>query len=1739
MIDLATLGVIVDASQAGQAAAELNRFTAAGEKADNTNDRLTASSKKASASLREEASAATASAAAANATAGAFQNLNNQQLMAQRNAKLTANQMLNLSYQINDVVTGLISGQKPMMIFAQQGGQLFQIMQQGPGGLGGSMAALAKLIGPVGFGFAGLAVVMGTVAAAAANYDSAQKGLERTTYGMGQATGLAASQLNELAAQAASTGDISVAAARAMTSEYIRMGIAGSEVFTGLITLSRDYAAATGLKAKEANEELGESFADPIKGVETLNSRLNLLDDQTSQYIQTLVREGEIERAQMILLDELSKKVSNASDHVNIFAKAWHNVATGASNAWEALGKGSMRLFGDTGDANRAKAYSGFGYNPALEQVRASDEAAKREREANKAREEGIRLSRLAGEAARDLLPKEEKINKIRSQKVLIEKAVAKGQMDAATAARALAAADQQIADLQKVKGADAAGKKKQNEYQSAVKEAETYLANLKQERLEVGKTADQVKELRAERAAAKAPTEALAKAIRENGKALASEVEEHNRSLMMQRIANDEAQRRVQITAASYEAAKQEILAKGLKNEQTEREIRLLADAYAAGQKMTEELQFEASLLTMSTDARRVAVAERELETAGIRRGTAAWLEYRDAYVAASVKKQGEAFNIQEATAYLQLLNEVEQRTRSAAAGMADAFGDVGKSIGDMTVVFAEYAKNKEAISVKLAADEKKYAGDSVRLERARREASQAATAADLQSFGDLAGAAKSFFGEKTAAYRALEVAEKGYRAVQMGLAIKAMIMDKTETGSTVAQNAIKATSHGVVAVARALASLPFPLNLAAGAATAAAVAALGIHIAGGSRSGSAGPSAATTQASQGAGTTLGDSKAKSDSITKASEAALKNSNKDLEYSNQMVRSLRNIEGSIDTVAALISRQLGVAGGAFDTSGLGLGTTRNKGILGALPLIGGLFGSKTTTELLDQGLMFDGQSIADILANGLNGQSYQSTQSTTKKKLFGVTTSTKIRTNTASSALDADLENQLGLLVASLRDGVLAAATSLGVEGAAAVLDAFQVDIGKISFKDLTGEEIEAELNAVFGKLGDQLAGSAVPAVMDLQKVGEGAFATLVRVAREYQVVDVTLQSLSMTFGATGTASLKARQALVDLMGGLDNFTESAQFFAENFLTEAERMSPIITAVNNELSRLNLSHVNSLEGYKELVKGVDLTTETGRTMYAALMELAPAFFKVTEYLNELNGVAKAVDDDPSAIRSLRIRLMELDDALYGTNTAVAARREDELKTLGPLSQELQKLVWAREDEAAATERARQASSEMASLQIRLANAQGNTALAKQLQRTQELNNAANNAARAMLMQIYAAEDYQEAINAWQARVDAARDVVSEAYERESRALQTAADRLRNVSKSLNEFNRSLAAGELGGVSLAERFRVVSEEFDRVSALAASGDVEAMEQLEKLGREYLEVARDIRSNGAEYAGDVAKVRNATEAAEKAAVEGATVAEQQLEQLKKQVEGILQVNESVISLKDAIAQYYAALNAPKGGAGGAASGVGTTGGKYGGYAFDASSREDLKDGKFLPGDMWDPDFHDDLRRKLDAQRQATADMGYDAWAAQQNAIYDEGQDWLDSMWGGYKGAYKDAQDRMGGDIYKYDPNFRPGATEDAWRSAAGFATGGSFEVGGSAGRDRNYVGLRLTKGELVNVKRGDAANENSAMLDEMRSLASTMVKLHRSTEQMAVNIAIMNRRDQKWDFDGMPETRDVG
>ena len=801
--------------------------------------------------------------------------------------------------------------------------------------------------------------------------------------------------------------------------------------------------------------------------------------------------------------------------------------------------------------------------------------------------------------------------------------------------------------------------------------------------------------------------------------------------------------------------------------------------------------------------------------------------------------------------------------------------FGSAGKAMGGVVSVFDKMLERQE-----------KY-NDLVKLgfkdEAERAAAQQRNSRLQINQYANLVSSAKGFFKQGTTGYKVMGAAEKAFRLVELVMAAKSAAIkigliagtttavvagaatetavtaaaEATKTGATLAGAAVRIpvkTAEGAASIFSALGPWGFPVV----AAMIGVMAALGFG--GKSVSQPSIPNAEEMQAAQGAGSVLGDSTAKSDSINRALEIMAENSNSDLEYSNQMLLSLRSIQNNMANLSNNVAKQISVSGGMFDTSGQRLGKTGSGGILG-------MFGSSTTRELHDLGIEIVSSSIAEIIAGGVSGNTYQVVQEVKKKSgLFGIGGSTRTTYQTTTGNIDQDVQNSITGVIASLRQGLIDGADVIGLQGAQAILDSFEVNIGRISLSGLTGQEIEEQLNAIFSKVGDQMAGALLPSLTEMQKIGEGLFETFARVAREYQVVDVTLASIGKEFGAVGIASVAARSALVQMFESLDQFVEQTNYFRDNFLTEAEQLAPVTRAVAAELQRLGLSSISTMEQFKLAVLGLDLTSTAGQETYAALLQLAPAFKKVADaqtalaeqQIADAKAVADAAQEAAKAIQDLQTKRtsmeIELLDAQGYATEALAARRELELAAMDETLRGLQQQIYAAQDakaasdaaaqsaKAAAEENARQVAaaeklaSDRRNLEIQLMEAQGRTVEALAARRLLELA-AMDASLRGLQEQIWAAQAQAQAdAIAAKAAEDAAAAQVK-AAEEAANALQQYADALASVSQTvIDEINR------LRGINVTSSSSLLKAQFATLTAQARTGNLDALGKLPELSR---------------------------------------------------------------------------------------------------------------------------------------------------------------------------------------------------------------------------------------------------------------------------------------------------------
>ncbi len=242
--------------------------------------------------------------------------------------------------------------------------------------------------------------------------------------------------------------------------------------------------------------------------------------------------------------------------------------------------------------------------------------------------------------------------------------------------------------------------------------------------------------------------------------------------------------------------------------------------------------------------------------------------------------------------------------------------------------------------------------------------------------------------------------------------------------------------------------------------------------------------------------------------------------------------------------------------------------------------------------------------------------------------------------------------------------------------------------------------------------------------------------------------------------------------------------------------------------------------------------------------------------------------------------------------ALQGKATqALAKAREAELLQIDASQKAIQQQIYAEQD--AATRR---------QLQIQLLEAQGNAEAALALSRAEIMRNTLDDN-KALQEQIFLAQD-----------IASAKDALSAAYERESSALQDTADKMKAFGDTLRDFRKELTGTADNSMSYTQALTKLMQ----VGALASTGDTTALGDLPGVGRDFLSAAKNNSGSLQEYQRAVALVARYTDQAIGFTDNAVSTAEQQLAEMKTQVGALIDINQSVISVADAIQKLTALM-----------------------------------------------------------------------------------------------------------------------------------------------------------------------------------------------------------------------------
>lgn len=275
---------------------------------------------------------------AKNAQAAAAQLANqNKQL---QNTTLTAGQMTQalrqVPMQFTDIVTSLGSGQKPLQVLLQQGGQL----KDSFGGVGAAVRALGGYI--VGLINPTTVAVTAAVGLATAYFNGQKQSqiLKDTVVLTGNAAGKTASQLESMVqASGGLTGKYSES--RQALVELVGSGkLAGEQIDIALRGVM-DTSRATGKEVSDVVEMFVKLADDPVRAIKAYNLQYNFLTADIYKQIVALQEQGKTQDAATLAIETFSKAMKERSTQVvenaGYIEKAWDGVKSAIDGAWKSL----------------------------------------------------------------------------------------------------------------------------------------------------------------------------------------------------------------------------------------------------------------------------------------------------------------------------------------------------------------------------------------------------------------------------------------------------------------------------------------------------------------------------------------------------------------------------------------------------------------------------------------------------------------------------------------------------------------------------------------------------------------------------------------------------------------------------------------------------------------------------------------------------------------------------------------------------------------------------------------------------------------------------------------------------------------------------------------------------------------------------------------------------------------------------------------------------------------------------------------------------------------------------------------------------------------------------------------------------------------------------------------------------------------------------------------------------------
>ncbi|MCW5648348.1 MAG: hypothetical protein KIS62_01245 [Ramlibacter sp.] len=309
-----------------------------------------------------------------------------------------------------------------------------------------------------------------------------------------------------------------------------------------------------------------------------------------------------------------------------------------------------------------------------------------------------------------------------------------------------------------------------------------------------------------------------------------------------------------------------------------------------------------------------------------------------------------------------------------------------------------------------------------------------------------------------------------------------------------------------------------------------------------------------------------------------------------------------------------------GVGTASSSMTGLGSALSTAAPYLAAAVAVASLFGGKKggPKEIGSYGA----GSLSDLYARGdTNASSNSSVKSIVDGIAAGYATATKafgIKGGSIESgalvAVDPKGDAKTALATTSYLNGKLVYDRNDSLSGS----DAYK-DVGR-STEELQAAITEASARAVLSAL----KASDLPAkvaeyfsTLDPLQLSAEQIQSAMDAATQANALWKAMDELGPGFANIGALSVELTGQLAEAAGGWDALANGVSTFYQTYYTEQERADLSLQAVTKTMTELGYANVDTMAGLRSLIEGLDLTTQEGRSLYASLIKVSPAFAAV------------------------------------------------------------------------------------------------------------------------------------------------------------------------------------------------------------------------------------------------------------------------------------------------------------------------------------------------------------------------------------------------------------------------------------------------------------------------------------------------------------------------------------------